>query len=61
MTEFNYNNIKHLKTGFNPFKVVSGTEPLSRTDIIIYGTWLRMEMKVRSWKPSFSWRSGRES
>ena len=38
MTEFGYNNTKHLGTGFSPFIVVSGTEPLSPIDLALYGT-----------------------
>ena len=29
MAKFSYNNIKHSGTGFSPFMVVFGTEPLS--------------------------------
>ena len=36
--EFNYNNIKHLETGFSPFMVVFGTEPLSPIDLVLQGT-----------------------
>ena len=38
MAEFNYNNIKYLETGFSPFMVVSGTEPLSPIDLALQGT-----------------------
>ena len=35
MAEFSYNNTKYLGTGFNPFMVVSGTEPLSPIDLAV--------------------------
>ena len=35
MAEFSYNNIKHSGTGFSPFMVVSGTEPLSPIDLAL--------------------------
>ena len=38
MAEFGYNNTKHLGTGFNPFTVVSGTEPLSLVDLALHRT-----------------------
>ena len=38
MVEFSYNNTKHSGTGFSPFMVVSGTEPLSPIDLALQGT-----------------------
>ena len=38
MAEFSYNNTKRSGTGFSPFKVVSGTEPLSPIDLALQGT-----------------------
>ena len=35
MAEFDYNNIKHSKTDFSPFMVVSRTEPLSPIDLAL--------------------------
>ena len=31
MAEFSYNNTKHSRTGFSPFMVIFGIEPLSPT------------------------------
>ena len=41
MVEFSYNNTKHSGTGFNPFMVVSGTEPLSLIDLALQGTLIK--------------------
>ena len=38
MAEFSYNNTKHSGTGFSPFMVVFGTEPLSPIDLALQGT-----------------------
>ena len=38
MAEFSYNNTKHLGTGFRPFMVVFGMEPLSPIDLALQGT-----------------------
>ena len=38
MAEFSYNNTKHLRTGFSPFMVVFGTEPLYPIDLALQGT-----------------------
>ena len=38
MAEFSYNNTKHSGTGFSPFMVVSGMEPLSSIDLVLQGT-----------------------
>ena len=38
MVEFNYNNIKHLRTGFSLFMVISEMEPLSLIDLALQGT-----------------------
>ena len=61
MAEFSYNNTKHSGTGFSLFMVVFGTEPLSPIDLALHGLRLRMEMRARLWRPSFSWRSPSES
>ena len=41
MAKFNYNNTKHSRTGFSPFMVVSGTEPLSPVDLALQGTSIK--------------------
>ena len=41
MAECNYNNTKHLGTGFSPFMVVFGTEPLSPIDLALQGTLVK--------------------
>ena len=41
MAEFSYNNAKHLGTGFSPFMVVFGTEPLSPIDLALQGTLVK--------------------
>ena len=41
MAEFNYNNTKHLRTGFNLFMVVFGMEPLSLIDLALQGTSIK--------------------
>ena len=38
MAEFSYNNTKHSGTGFSPFMVVFGTEPLSPIDLALQRT-----------------------
>ena len=38
MAEFSYNNTKHSGTGFSPFMVIFGTEPLSPIDLALHGT-----------------------
>ena len=38
MTKFSYNNTKHSRTGFSPFMVVFGTEPLSCINLALQGT-----------------------
>ena len=61
MAEFSYNNTKHSGTGFSPFMVVSGTEPLSPIDLALQGTSVKDGDEGESWRPSFSWRSASES
>ena len=41
MVEFSYNNTKHSRTGFSPFMVVSGTEPLFPIDLSLQGTSIK--------------------
>ena len=60
MAEFSYNNTKYSGTGFSPFMVVSGTEPLSPIDLALQGTSVKNRDEARSWRPSFSWRSASE-
>ena len=48
MAEFSYNNTKHSGTGFTPFMVVSGSEPLSPIDLALQGTSVKEEMRARS-------------
>ena len=53
MAKFNYKNTKHSGTGLSPFMVVSGTEPLSPIDLALQKLRLKMEIRARSWRPSF--------
>ena len=41
MADFSYNNTKHSGTRFNPFMVVSRTEPLSPIDLALQGTLVK--------------------
>ena len=41
MAKFSYNNIKHLRTRFSSFMVVSGTKPLSPIDLALQRTLVK--------------------
>ena len=42
IAEFSYNNTKHSGTGFSPFMMVFGTEPLSPIDLALQGTSVKV-------------------
>ena len=61
MAEFNYNKIKHSKTGFSPFMVVSRTKPLSPIDLALQGTSITDGDEGEVMETKLSWRSASKS